>query len=128
MSIRYNGDSGAAELLFHIIISVNQLSVCGAVELAQEISDRSSSSTERPVAELNDESESSIAPNVVSISTSPLSINLPVQGDLLRRHNKRFENLPEAIRVSEACEDAGCMRKISRGQYFMTIHDSRQAL
>ena len=37
--------------------------------------------------------------------------------------NKRFENLPEDIRVSKAGDDAGFMRKISLGQYFMTIHD-----
>ena len=127
-SIHYNGDSATAELLFRIIISVSQLSVCGAVsdwcgELAQQISDHSSSSTGRTVAVLDDGSESQVSPNVVSILTNPPSINVAVQGDRLRRHNKRFGHVPEDSRVSKAGEHAGIMRKISGGQYFMTIHD-----
>ena len=98
----YNSDSATAELLFRMIISVNQLSLYGAVsdwcgELAQQISEHSSSSTARPVAEMNDESESRISPSVVSILTNPPSMYVPVQGDFLRSHNKRFENLPEDI-------------------------------
>ena len=50
-------------------------------------------------------------PTFVSIWTNPLSINVPVQGDLLRSHSKRFETLPEDIRVSKASEDAGFMIK-----------------
>ena len=41
-----------------------------------------SSSKGRPVAEMNDESESRILPNVLSIFTTPIPINVPVQGDL----------------------------------------------
>ena len=41
----------------------------------------------------------------------------------MRRHNERFENLPEDIRVNKAGKDAGLMRKISRGQYFVTADD-----
>ena len=68
--------------------------------------------------ELKDDSESRVTPDVVSILTNPLSINVPVQRDLLRRHDNRFENLPEDIRVSKVGEDAGFMRKVSPGQYF----------
>ena len=119
-------------LLFRIIISVNQLSVYGAIsdwceELAQYLSDPHSTSTRILVAELNDESESRVAPNVVSILTNPLWINVPVQGDSLRRHNERFEHLPEDIRISKASEDAGFMRNVSRGQCFVTIHDIQLA-
>ena len=71
LSIHHSGDSTTAEL-FRIIMSVNQLSVYGAVsdwceELAQQISDHSSFSTVRPLPEMNDESESRISPNEVSI-------------------------------------------------------------
>ena len=50
LSIHYNGDSSTAELPFRTIISVNQLSVYGAIsdwceELAQQMSDHSFSST-----------------------------------------------------------------------------------
>ena len=101
-----------AELFFRIIVSVSQLSVFGPIsdcceELVQQISDHSFSSTGRSVAETNDEWESRISRHVVSILTNPPSINVLVQGDLLRSHNKRFENFPDDIRVSEASDDAG---------------------
>ena len=78
-SIHHNADPGTAELLFRIITSVNQLSVCGAVadwceELAQQIADLSSTGTRNPVAKVNNESESQVAPTDVSIlSKSPLT-------------------------------------------------------
>ena len=74
---------------------------------------------------MNDESESGISSSVVSLLTNPFffSTNVLVQGDLLRSHDKRFENLPEDIRVNKASEDAGFMRKMSLVHFFMTIHD-----
>ena len=116
--IHYNSDSATAELLFRMIISVNQLSLYGGVsdwceEIAQQMSEHSSSSTGRPVAEMNDDAGSRISPNVVSILTNPPSMYVLVQGDFLRSHNKRFENLPEDIRLSKASEDAGYMRDFS---------------
>ena len=92
-------------------------------EFGQQISHPHSTSTGIPVPEVKDESESRVAPNVVSILTNSLLINFPVQGDLLRRHNERFENLSEEIRANNAGEDAGLMRKISRDQYFVTVDD-----
>ena len=96
LSILYDGDSETAELLFRIIISVNQLSVYGAVsawceEFAQQISDHFSPCTGKPVAEMNDGSVYRISPNVVLILTNPPSISVPVQGDLWRHHNKGFK-------------------------------------
>ena len=69
LSIHHDGDPATAELLFRMVISVNQLSIYGAIsdwceELAQQISDHSFSSTGKLVAELNDESESRISPDV----------------------------------------------------------------
>ena len=100
LSVHYNGDLSTAELLFRTIISVNQFSVDGALadwcgELAQQISDHAFTSTEKPVANMHDESECRISPSVVSILTNPLSTHVQVQGDLLRNQNKRFEEFPE---------------------------------
>ena len=47
----------------------------------------------------------------MSILTNPLSISVPVQGDLLRSQNKTFEKLSEDVRVSKAMEDVGSMRR-----------------
>ena len=126
-STHYKGDPATAELLFRIIHSVRQLSICGAVsdwckELAHQISDPSSSSTGKLVADVNDESESKVVPTAVSILTNSPFINVPVQGNVMRQHKERFENLPEDIRVSKTGDDAGFIRKVSREQYFVTIH------
>ena len=59
----------------------------------------------------------------LTVITKPLSINVPVQGNLLRRFYQRFETLPKTTQVIKTCENAGFMRKISLGQYFVTIHD-----
>ena len=72
---------------------------------------------------MNDGSEFQISPNVVPILTNPPSKNVPVQGDLLRSHNRRFGNLPEDIHV-RSYEYAGFVRKISRGQHPTTVHDT----
>ena len=113
-----NGDPATAQLLFRMLISVNQPSHYGE-ELAQQISDHSSSSTGKPVAKMNDESESKVALPVMSILTSSALINVPVQGTLVRQHNERFENLPEDIRARKAGADAVFCGKVSPGQYFV---------
>ena len=63
--------------------SVNLLSVhraaSGAKHFPQQISDLSSARTGKRVAELNDESGSRVAPNVVPILTIPRWINAPVR-------------------------------------------------
>ena len=63
--------------------------------------------------------------NAVSILTNPPLNSVPVQEDMLHHHNKSFENHPEDVRVSKASEDAGLMRKNSRGQHLMTTHDMK---
>ena len=35
---------------------------------------------------------------------------------------KKIENFPEDMRVSEAIDDTGFVRKVSLGQYFVTFH------
>ena len=97
-----NADPATAELLLRIIISVNQLSIYGAVadwceELAQQISDHSSSSTGNPVANVNNESESKVAPTVVSILTNSLLINVPAEGNLVQQHKERFETFQKTF-------------------------------
>ena len=91
-STRNNADLATAVVLFRIIISVNQLSVNGAVadwreELAQQISVQSSTGTRNPVAKVNDESESKVSPTDVPILTQLLLINVPAQGTGSCREN-----------------------------------------
>ena len=78
LSIHFCGDSHTAELIFRTIVSVNQLSVYGAVsdlseELAQRISNYSKQSAGRPAPK--DKSETTMAPTAVSTATNPLLTN-----------------------------------------------------
>ena len=38
-------------------------------------------------------------------------------------HQEKFVNLSKETKVSQICESAGFMRKVSIGPYFRTIHD-----
>ena len=51
---------------------------------------------------MNEQLDCELSPEVVSVITKPLEINVLAQGNLLRSHNKRFENLPEDIKVSDS--------------------------
>ena len=76
----------------------------------------------RPVAEFNDDAESRVAPNVVSILTKSTFDQCSSSGSLVASSQRKIRNSPRRHRVSKASEDAGFMRKISRGQ-FMTLDD-----
>ena len=53
----------------------------------------------------------------------PLETDVRASGNRLRDHNERFETLSEDIKVTQTCEIAGFVRKVSPRQYFRTIHD-----
>ena len=55
-------------------------------------------------AKMNEPLECELSPEVVSVITKPLEIDVPAQGNLLRSHSERFENLPEDIKEIQAGE------------------------
>ena len=59
----------------------------------------------------------------VSTSTNSLLTDDKAQGNLLREHKRKFASLPDDIRVIQTCTDAGFMKPVSDGQYFVTFHD-----
>ena len=50
------------------------------------------------------------------------------QRDRLRDHQEKFGNLSKEIKVSQFCEWAGFMKKVSIGQHFRTIRDVNDGL
>ena len=128
--IYYCDDSDTAELIFRTSVSVNQLSIYGAVsdwceELAQRISDYSVTGAGRPAQK--DKPESMMAPTAVPTSTDPLRTKRPEQGNLPRQYRRKFSKLPDDIQVIKTCTDAGFTKTVSQGQYFVTIHDVEMA-
>ena len=54
------------------------------------------------------------------ITTLTLSIEIPAQEDLLQKYKERVVRLSQQDRVIKICSDAGCVKTVEVGQYFMT--------
>ena len=74
----------------------------------------------RPV--LAGQSDPLFEPADLLIMTPTSSIEIPAQENLLQKHKQRVENLPQPDRVIKICTDAGFLKTVEVGQYFMTKH------
>ena len=92
LSIHFCADGETVETVFRTIISVNLLSIYGAVpDLCEEC------------------------------KTCILLTDDPAQEeDLLQRYQERIEKLSQQDRVIKFCIDAGFLTTVEVGQYFMT--------
>ena len=120
-SIHCNAEPTTAEQLLRIIVRVNQLSVCGAVadwcqDLAQRIKSHSSPCKETPTANVDNAPASRVPSEDVSNLTKSPIWNSGARGNLVREIH-----LPEDLELTEACDDAGFMRNVFRGQLFITL-------
>ena len=91
------------ELIFRTIMSVNQLSIYGAVADSCEESSDDSEVAVKPAA--NEDSESVEIPTELPVTD--LHINAESQGNLLQDCEHKFEHLPEDLKLSKLCCDAG---------------------
>ena len=90
LSIHFSADGDTIETVFRTIISVNQLSIYGAVsDLCEEYS-ACQTRTVRPV--LAGQSEPLFAPEKLLIMTPTPSIEIPAQENLLQKHKELVEN------------------------------------
>ena len=118
LSIHYCADLETIETIFGIIISVNQLSLHGAVaEMCEEyetLHDR----TGHPV--VRRQSSSSFVPNVIK-TEMPFDCDDRARKDLLlQRYGERIEKLSQQDNLSKFCMDAGFLNVVEIGQHFMT--------
>ena len=90
-------------------------------ELASRISD-CLVSTVKFVAE--DNPETMVSPTDLSTTTNPL---LRARRYLLRELKQRFANIPDDLRIIKVCSDAGFMKTVLRGQYFVTMDEAELA-
>ena len=101
-----------------MIISVDQLSIYGAVsELCVEYS-ACQARTERPA--LAGQSDPLFAPARLLMTTPTLSTEVLAQEDFLQKYKERVERLSRQNRVIKICIDAGFPTTVDVGQYFMT--------
>ena len=118
MSIHYCADQEMIKHVFRTIVSVNQLSLYGAVAEMCEEYESYHDRTGGPV--VRGQSSSSFVPSVIK-TNMPLFDDDPTHKEfLLQRYRERIEKLSQQDRVSKFCTDAGFLTTVEIGQYFMT--------
>ena len=50
------------------------------------------------------------------------------QGDSLQEYDQKFEELPDEQKLTKLCKDAGWLKKIGKGQLFMTIEKESEVM
>ena len=113
LSIHFCADGETVETVFRTIISVNQLSIYGAVSDMCEECNTCHDRKGRPV--VAGQSNPLFVPSVMN--------DPPQEEDLLQRYQERIEKLPQQDRVIKFCIDGripdyGCSRTV--------FHDKRQ--
>ena len=114
LSIQYCADSGTNETVFRKIISVIQLSLCGAVAEMCEECDSCHDRAWRPVVE--GQSDPLFEPASLLLKTPTPSTENLAQEDLLQRYKERIEKLSQQDRVSKFFTDAGFLKTVEVGQ------------
>ena len=106
------------KLFFRTIISVNQLSIYGAVSELREEYTSCHVRTVRPFRA--GQSDPLFVPKSSLMKTPTPSTGDPAQEDLLQKYQERVERLSQQNRVIKICIDAGFLKTFGVGQYFMT--------
>ena len=93
LSIHFCADGDTIETVFRTIISVNQLSIYGAVSELSEEYGTCRTRTGRPA--VAEQSDPFFAPADLLIMTPTPSIEIPTQENVLQKHKERVEKLPQ---------------------------------
>ena len=118
LSVHFCADGDTIETLFRTIISVNQLSIYGAVsDLCEEYSNCQTRTGRLVVAE---QSDPLFVPTSLLMTTPTPSAGVPAQEDILQKYKERVERLSQQNRVMKICTDAGFLTTFDVGQHFMT--------
>ena len=114
------------EMVLRTVISVNQLSIYGAVaDMCDELTWRISGCSEntgKPVVQNN--SETMVKPTELSTTNKTPRTNEKVQGNLLHDYERKFVNLPDHLQLIKLCSIVGITKTVAKGQYFMTLDDA----
>ena len=116
LSIHFAADGDTIDTIFRIILSVNQLSVYGAVAAICE--------------EFESHQDGSGEPEILigqSIVLGEIKAEVPLQNEnsmndqiLRQQYIERIESLSPESKVSRFCKEAGFMRVVEVGQYLVT--------
>ena len=120
LSIHFCADGDTIETVFRTIISVNQLSLYGAVSDVCEEYSLCQARTGRPV--LTGQSDPLFEPAKFLMMTPRPSIEIRAQENLLQKYKERVERVPQQDRLIKICTAAGFLKTVEVGQYLTTKH------
>ena len=116
LSIHFAADQDTIDTIYRIILSVNQLSVYGAVAAVCEEFEDHQDRTEEPVILMGQ----SIVLGEVK-AEAPLHDENPMNDQIIwRQYIQQVESLSPENKVSKFCKEAGFMRVVEVGQYVVT--------
>ena len=116
MSKNFAADQDTIDTIYRIILSVNQLSVYGAVAAVCEEFEGHQDRKGQPVILMGQ----SIVLGEVKAETPLQNENSLNHQILWQQYIERIESLSPESKVSKFCMEAGSMRIVEVGQYFMT--------
>ena len=116
LSIHFTADQDTVDTIFRTIISVNQLSVYGAVAAICEEFEDHQDRTGEPVILVGQ----SIVLGEVK-AEAPLQNENPMNDQIIwQQYIQQVESLSPENKVSKFCKEVGFMRVVEIGQYFVT--------
>ena len=120
VSIHVTADQDTIDTIYRIILSVNQLSIYGAVAAISEEFEGHQDSTGQPVILVGQ-----------SIVLGEVKAEIPVHDEdpkddqiILQQYFQQVESLSPENRVSKFCKEEGFMSVVEVGQYFVTRNAS----
>ena len=116
LSIHFAADEFTIKTIFRIIISVNQLSIYGAVAaICEEFENHPDGSGEPEILMGQSIVLGEIKAEILLQNENPLNHQI-----LWQQYIERIESLSPESKVSRFCKEAGFMRIVEVGQYFVT--------
>ena len=116
LSIHFAADQDTIDTIYSIILSVNQLSVYGAVAAICEEFEGHQDRTGEPVILMG---QSTVLGEVKA--EAPLHNENPMNDQIIwQQYIQQVESLSPENKVSKFCKEAGFMRVVEVGQYFVT--------
>ena len=116
VSIHFTADQDTIDTIYRIILSVNQLSVYGAVAAICDEYESHQDGTGQPVILVRQ-----------SIVFGEIKAEVPVHDEelrddqiILQQYVQQVESLSPENKSSKFCKEAGFMRVVEVGQYFVT--------
>ena len=120
VSIHFSADQNTVDTIYRIILSVNQLSIYGAVAAICDEYEGHPDSTGEPVIL---EGQSIVLGEIKA--EAPLHDENPMNDQIIwKQYIQQVESLSPENRVSNFCEEAGFMSVVEVGQYFVTRNAS----